>query len=150
MDQKYYQKQHRRSLIGLLLISGILGCFSDARNSSPSQPEPGSARKLVWASYYGGSDGFDGKKTASGELFDSKALTAAHRSYPFGTILRVTNPENGKQVQVRINDRGPFAKNREIDLSASAAETLGMDKHGTCKLEIEVVSIGQKQQADSN
>lgn len=82
------------------------------------------------ASFYG--PGFDGKLTASGEVFDQNDLTAAHRTLPFGTRLRVTDVENGRSVVVRINDRGPFTKQagvfaRSIDLSVGAAQAIGLD-----------------------
>lgn len=76
------------------------------------------------ASWYG--PGFHGKRTASGERFNAGALTAAHRSLPFGTMLRVTNRANGRSVVVRINDRGPFSGGRSLDLSAGAARAIGM------------------------
>ncbi len=86
------------------------------------------------ASWYG--PGFHGKKTASGERFNQNALTAAHKLLPFGTKLRVTNLSNGREVVVRINDRGPFSSRRIIDLSKKAAEKLGMLRSGTAKVRI--------------
>jgi rare lipoprotein A len=80
------------------------------------------------ASWYGRE--FQGRKTASGEIFDMNQLSAAHRSLPFGTHLRVTNLENGKTVEVRINDRGPYAKGRVLDFSYGAAKGLGMLRKG--------------------
>jgi rare lipoprotein A len=70
--------------------------------------------------------GYDGQKTASGERANPNALTAAHRSLPFGTVVKVTNKKNGRVVHVRINDRGPFKKGRIIDLTPAAAQKLGM------------------------
>lgn len=93
------------------------------------------ARQSVHASYYGRE--LAGKRTASGERFNPSALTAAHRSLPFGTQLRVTNPQNGRSVIVRINDRGPFVKSRGIDVSLGAAQMLGFVGQGTARLEIE-------------
>jgi len=87
------------------------------------------------ASYY--ANGFHGKKTANGEKFDKKEFTAAHRTLPFGTIVRVTNLNNGKMVFVKINDRGPFIKNRIIDLSKAAAKKLDMVDNGVGKVRIE-------------
>lgn len=86
------------------------------------------------ASYYGAE--LAGRRTASGERFDPRDLTAAHRTLPFGTKVRVTNPANGRSVIVRINDRGPFTRNRMIDLSRSAAEQIGLVArgHGTVEL----------------
>lgn len=89
------------------------------------------------ASWYGKK--FNGKKTASGEKFDMHKLTAAHRSLPFGTKVRVENLANGKVVVVRINDRGPFARGRIIDLSYAAAKKIGIIKAGCAKVKIRVV-----------
>lgn len=93
------------------------------------------------ASYY--ADKFHGRKTASGEIFDQNKFTAAHRTYPFGTIVRVTNKANGKSVQVRINDRGPFVKGRIIDLSLAAAQAIDMVRSGTANVTVSVVQ-GEK------
>lgn len=87
------------------------------------------------ASWYGGKDGLNGKRTASGEIFNTKKLTAAHRSAPFGTKFKVTNQKSGKSVVVRINDRGPFHKGRIIDLSRAAASTLGINGVGKVCIE---------------
>ena len=84
------------------------------------------------ASWYG--PGFHGKKTASGERFNTHALTAAHRSLPFGSRVRVTNARTGRSVVVRINDRGPFAGGRVIDLSKAAAQAVGISGVGRVKL----------------
>lgn len=81
------------------------------------------------ASWYGGADGLNGNRTASGEIFNTNELTAAHRTLPFGTRLLVTGQRSGKQVVVRINDRGPFHGNRIIDLSKAAAIAVGI--HGS-------------------
>lgn len=94
-----------------------------------------------WASWYG--PGFDGAMSASGEVFDQYALTAAHRDLPFDTLVRVTNLDNGRSVVVRINDRGPFIPDREIDLSAGAAEEIGMMASGTAPVAIEVLGSPQ-------
>lgn len=91
------------------------------------------------ASWYGGK--FQGRKTANGEIFDTNKLTAAHRSLDFGTIVRVHNLENGKSVDVRINDRGPFVTGRVIDLSRAAAEELSMVATGVAPVKLEVVSL---------
>ena len=90
------------------------------------------------ASYY--ADKFHGRKTANGETFNMYALTCAHKTLPFGTILRVTNLSNGKSVDVRVNDRGPFVTGREIDLSKAAAQKLDMIKTGTARVKIEIVN----------
>lgn len=91
------------------------------------------------ASFYG--KRFHGRRTANGESFDMHAMTAAHRTLPFGSLVRVTNPRNGKQVIVRINDRGPFSRGRVIDLSRAAAEELGMISRGHARVEIELVEL---------
>ncbi len=89
------------------------------------------------ASFY--ADDFHGRPTSSGEIFDMNALTAAHKTLPFGTMLEVTNLENGKKVMVRVNDRGPFVENRELDVSKRAAELLGMIETGTARVSIRKV-----------
>ncbi|GAA3799343.1 hypothetical protein GCM10022600_21340 [Qipengyuania pelagi] len=86
------------------------------------------------ASYYGAK--FQGRRTASGEKFDMHAMTAAHRTLPFGTLVEVTNPRNGKTVTVRINDRGPFHGNRILDVSRAAATELGLIQRGSGTVEL--------------
>jgi len=81
----------------------------------------------------------EGSKTASGEKFDGHELTAAHRTLPFGTQVRVTNVANGRSVTVRINDRGPFVRGRVVDVSYLAAKTLGMTGRGIAKVKLDVV-----------
>ena len=80
------------------------------------------------ASFYG--KGFDGKKTASGEIFDKDDFTCAHRTLPFGTKLKVVRVKTGASVVVRVNDRGPYVKKRVLDLSEAAGKVLGFDKAG--------------------
>lgn len=89
------------------------------------------------ASWYG--PGFDGKKTANGEIFDKRELTAAHRTLQMPSLVRVTNLDNGRSIIVRINDRGPFKRNRVIDVSEKAAELLGFKGIGTAKVKLEVL-----------
>tara|TARA_R110001592_G_scaffold222682_1_gene477894 strand:+ start:473 stop:826 length:354 start_codon:yes stop_codon:yes gene_type:complete len=89
------------------------------------------------ASYYAMK--YQGRKTASGELFDQKAMTAAHKRLPFGSKVKVTNIANGKSVVVRVNDRGPFVRGRIIDLSKSAFQRIGNTRSGVIKVEIEVL-----------
>jgi rare lipoprotein A len=91
------------------------------------------------ASWYGAEQGTD---TASGERFDPDALTAAHRHLPFGTILRVTNLNNGRSVDVRINDRGPWTGGSILDLSSAAADILKMKRDGTVPVEIQIMTLG--------
>lgn len=95
-------------------------------------------RLTGWASWYG--PGFDGQPSASGEPFDQNALTAAHRNLPFGTLVQVTNLDNGRSVVVRINDRGPFIGDRIIDLSAGAARMLGMLGSGVAPVQLDVIN----------
>lgn len=89
------------------------------------------------ASWYG--PGFNGRRSASGEVFNQNALTAAHRNLPFGTEVRVTNLGNGRQVIVRINDRGPYAHGRVLDLSAGAAQAIGLMSSGVGMVQLEVL-----------
>jgi rare lipoprotein A len=109
-----------------LLLSGC---------ASQGQIDPDGYRAEGQASYYGARH--HGNKTASGERFDQNALTAAHRSLPFGSWVQVTNLRNNKTVVVRINDRGPYAKKRIIDLSQKAAEQLDMLRDGVVPVRVE-------------
>lgn len=94
---------------------------------------------MIFVSYYGHKDGLEGKKTASGEALRLNELTAAHRTLPFGTIVSLTNPQNGKSIKVRINDRGPFTKDRQLDVSYGAAKALDIIKQGEAILSYEVL-----------
>ncbi len=89
------------------------------------------------ASWYG--PDFHGKRTANGEVYNQNELTAAHKTLPFNTVVRVTNLDNGKQVTVRINDRGPYKRGRVIDLSRAAAQEVSMISAGTARVLIEVL-----------
>ncbi len=90
------------------------------------------------ASYYGNE--LAGNRTASGERFDPGQLTAAHRSLPFGSMVRVTNTSNGDSVVVRINDRGPFSRGRVIDVSHAAAREIGMQRSGTARVKLALLN----------
>ncbi len=92
------------------------------------------------ASWYGNE--YHGRVTASGEVFDQEALTAAHKELPFGTIVQVTNLRNNRRVMVRINDRGPFIRGRIIDLSRGAARELNMLRDGIVPVRVEVLEWG--------
>ncbi len=92
---------------------------------------------------------FTGRKTASGERYDPTALTAAHRTLPLGTLVKVVNPKNDKSVVVTVNDRGPVPKNRMIDLSGAAAKQIGMTKSGVTKVETEVVGKSDLSKGDA-
>ncbi len=97
------------------------------------------------ASWYG--PGFDGNHTANGEIYDQDRLTAAHRTLPMPSMVRVTNLENGRSIKVRVNDRGPFAKNRIIDVSRKAARLLGFERKGTAKVRVEVLAAESRHMA---
>lgn len=99
------------------------------------------------ASWYG--PGFHGKRTANGEVFDQHDITAAHRTLQLPCIARVTNLDNGRQIEVRINDRGPFKKDRIIDLSKKSAQLLGVHLNGTARVRVEVVKDKSIQIAES-
>ena len=114
------QDFHQATLDMLVLTQPLLGPLKSGLTSSAS----GRELERGGASWYG--PGFQGKRTASGERYDMHALTAAHKTLPFGTMVRVKSLVNGREVMVRITDRGPFIHNRVIDLSRSAAEALGM------------------------
>lgn len=94
------------------------------------------------ASFYANS--LAGRKTASGEPYDPRELVAAHRTLPFGTVLRVTNLANDRSVTVRVVDRGPFARGRILDLSRRAAEQIGMIRRGHAPVKVEVLTYGKK------
>lgn len=95
--------------------------------------------KEVKTSWYG--EYFHGRKTANGEIYDMHGYTAAHKTYPLGTVLMVRNPKNSKSLKVRVNDRGPFWNDRELDLSMGAAEFLGIKRAGVAMVTIEVISV---------
>jgi rare lipoprotein A len=117
----------------------------DEPEDGPDEEEPGATNEPSAnaqhgrASFYGVE--FVGRRTASGERYDADALTAAHRTLPFGTRVRVTNLANGRSVEVVINDRGPHRKGRVIDLSRRAAETLDMVRAGTVRVAVEVLDL---------
>ena len=126
---------HRKQLAYIALAAGTaLGLASVQLTAHPSARE-----QRGWASWYG--PGFAGRPTASGERFAPQALTAAHRSLPLGTRARVTNLETGQQVEVTINDRGPFAdpERRVIDLSQAAATQIGMVQPGVGPVRVTVI-----------
>ena len=101
------------------------------------EPATGTPLGTGTASYYG--KRFHGRKTASGTAFDMNAMTAAHKTLPFGSRVRVTNPRNGRSVVVEINDRGPYAPGRVLDVSRAAAQELGMIGPGHARVELELL-----------
>ena len=142
----------RPLILGLFVVQG---CSTLSRDQQPEVPPfdgqggavttPGSdgssatvqPAHIGEASWYG--PGFDGKKTASGEIFDDSKLTAAHKTIPLGSKAKVTNLTNGKTVEVKINDRGPFIEGRMVDLSRAAAKALGMIDRGTARVQIDLL-----------
>jgi len=142
------------TLIGTLAISGCTSKDSVENLSRKSKQIPQETvsattkpvhKEVGEASWYG--PGFQGKETANGETFDQKDMTAAHPTLPMGTKAKVTNLETGKKVEVRINDRGPYADNRVIDLSSAAANKLDMKEDGTTQVKIETKPITRKKSA---
>jgi rare lipoprotein A len=145
----------RKRLLGVLPVTvicalALLGCNSEHSNeqAKQAQQQKESAattpvhKEVGEASWYG--PGFHGKETSSGETFNQQEMTAAHPSLPMGTKAEVTNLENDKKVEVRINDRGPYAENRVIDLSSAAANKLDMKTDGTAQVKIVTKSAKKK------
>jgi rare lipoprotein A len=126
----------------------FIGCTSMPRYRRDVLPPPvkpgGKYVETGIASYY--AHKFHGRPTASGEIFDMNGVSAAHKSLPLGTVVKVTNLDNGKILNVRINDRGPFVKGRIIDLSLGAAKLMDLVIAGTAKVRIEVVEWGEGKQ----
>jgi rare lipoprotein A len=127
-------------LRGLAAAAGLatLLVLSGCATMHPPAGHP--AGEVGIASFY--SEKEEGRRTADGERYDGKALTAAHRTLPFGSRVKVTDLENGRSVVVRINDRGPYVKERVIDLSYAAARELQFISHGTTRVRLEVLSTG--------
>jgi rare lipoprotein A len=123
-------------LIFPLLIGGCSGSYPRFTAQNPASPT-GEPELDGIASYYG--DEFVGRQTSNGEVYSHEGLTAAHRTLPFNTKIRVTNIENGLSVVVRVNDRGPWKSDRILDLSLSAARQLNMIPAGTTRVRIEIV-----------
>jgi rare lipoprotein A len=142
-------------LFGICFLLFLSSCASSPRFTKERHAEPvvnpnrpasasPSGKATTYqgiASYY--AHDFHGKKTANGERYDMHAFTAAHRSFPFNTKVRVTNTVNGRSCIVRVNDRGPFKLERIMDLSLGAAEALDMLKSGTASITLEVVEWGE-------
>ncbi len=133
----------RFSATARLLVVALAALLLSTAPEAQTRTLPGGRRaearlEAGTASYYAAS--LHGRRTASGERYDRHALTAAHRTLPFGTRLRVTNQRNGRTVIVRVNDRGPFHRSRVIDLSGAAADALGMRGAGTARITYEVLT----------
>jgi rare lipoprotein A len=133
-----------RSLIAAAACALVTLAFLTGCASGPTAYTVGETQHGL-ASWYSIKDGIH---TASGERMNDHKLTAAHRHLPFGTIVRVTNEQNGKSVDVRINDRGPFTGGRLIDLSSAAADALDMKRSGVVPVQLEVLQIGDGRRAD--
>jgi rare lipoprotein A len=129
----------RVGLLPILLVSIVLAGACAQRNTPASSSKSIERHRTETgqASWYG--KAHQGQVTASGERFDMHALTAAHRTLPFGTMVRVTHLKSGKSVNVRINDRGPFRSGRIIDLSYEAARRLGIVARGTARVQLTVI-----------
>lgn len=110
---------------GVIVAASAQGALADSKKSIATSG---------MASYYGYSG-----RTANGERHSAQAMTAAHRSLPFGTMVKVTNQSNGKSVVLRINDRGPFVRGRIVDVSTAAAESLGFRRQGVAKVTLAVM-----------
>ncbi len=133
-------------LITFSIAAALLGCDPNPiyRADKDSQDKrhktvaiPKNVYQTGMCSYYG--EKFHGRTTANGEIFDMYALTAAHKKLPFGTVIKVTNLQNGMSITVRVNDRGPFVKGRILDLSYAAAQEVGMIRTGVAKVAIVIV-----------
>nr|WP_314493993.1 septal ring lytic transglycosylase RlpA family protein [uncultured Chryseobacterium sp.] len=120
----------KRFILVIIMMISTLGIYSFKNNAED-------AKKTSYASYY--HDKFNGKKTASGEVFNNSKLTAAHRTLPFGTEIKVTNLNNGEEVIVTINDRGPFHSSRALDMSKAAFDEIGGIQKGIIPVEYEIV-----------
>lgn len=128
--------------IGTVLGAFLLGgCTASPRFTSVKYPTTRNIEGTIVeegiASYY--AEEFNGRKTSNGEIYDMNALTAAHPTLPFNTMVKVTNLENGMSTIVRINDRGPFKDMRIIDLSYAAAKAISMIESGTARVKLEVI-----------
>ncbi|MDD3524911.1 MAG: septal ring lytic transglycosylase RlpA family protein [Candidatus Cloacimonetes bacterium] len=133
-------------LIGPVIADSVAGIGSEeisqdqtalVIDSLHTQEPPGIPAETMVASYY--AKYFHGRKTASGEVYNKNLMTAAHKTLPFDTKLVVRNPKNGKTVEVRINDRGPFPRGRDLDLSFAAAKELGLIRAGVAPVEVVII-----------
>jgi rare lipoprotein A len=129
-------------LVLVLALLALAGCAAPKVETPAAPGEKPIFSQTGRASFYGRNH--HGHVTASGEAFDMNALTAAHRTLEFGTVVRVTNLDSGQVVKVRINDRGPFVSGRVIDLSEKAARTLGIIDDGVARVRIEAFASDQQ------
>ena len=125
-----------RMAVVLVLLAGLLaGC------STAAVPPTADYGMVGIASWYGGK--FHGRRTASGAIYDQNGNTAAHRTLPFGTWVRVTNLANGRWIDLVINDRGPFVRGRIIDVSRGAAAQLGFLRQGLTRVRVDIIQLGR-------
>ena len=122
----------KRAILVIIMMISTLGLYSFKYNANDNDEG-----KTSYASYY--HDKFNGKRTASGEVFNNSKFTAAHRTLRFGTKVKVTNLRNGESVVVTINDRGPFHSSRALDLSKAAYDEIGSLNSGTMPIEYQVI-----------
>lgn len=125
-----------RRLLLLVLTTAVCATIAACTPKKGRVQSPDRFEEVGLASYY--AQRFDGRRTASGERYDEDKLTGAHRTLPFGTTVRVTNLDNGKTVDIRINDRGPFVEGRIIDVSLKAARELGFVRRGIVRVKLEI------------
>jgi rare lipoprotein A len=155
-NQPETKKVNRKLILLAAIASAAIAApaFVSAQSAAPAAPAPAVAPaapvmagdaslngKLAW---YGRK--FAGRRTASGERFDPEAMTMAHKTLPFGTLVKVTNPRNGKSVTLRVNDRGPTQPDRVGDVSLAAARALGMVRAGVIDAELQVVGEAPSKQ----
>ena len=132
--------------LAIFLLSAVIltGCAASPRFTSAKFPgkahEASALLEEGMASFY--AEEYNGRQTSNGETYDMNQMTAAHRTLPFNSRVRVTNLSNGKSVVVRINDRGPFKEGRVIDLSLAAAKVLEIIQPGTASVRLEVLELG--------
>jgi rare lipoprotein A (peptidoglycan hydrolase) len=145
VDRRLPVRRGGQALTAAFLL-GVCGCTAVSARLPSDRPdtrwEPGpqptaNRPEVGLASWYG--DYHHGQRTASGEVFDMRQLTAAHRTLPLGTRLRVTNLHNGRMVRVRVNDRGPYVPGRVLDLSREAARVLDMVERGVVPVRLDIV-----------
>lgn len=123
-----------RNMLTAMMAAAVISC---AYLTASAMAHPVKRSLTGTASWYGGQ--FHGRQTANGEKYDMNSLTAAHKTLPFGTKVRVTNRANGKSVVVRVNDRGPYAGDRILDLSRGAAAKVGMLRSGIAKVQVDIL-----------
>ena len=133
-DHSSKAKCMKRGFVTSCVLALVLGV-----NTWAQHPAVGDKAAGITAVY---SEKLNGHKTANGQIYDSMKLTAAHKTLPFGTIVKITNPKNNRSVVVRINDRGPMQGDRMLDISSAAAARLHIGKNVTHEVSMEVVSVG--------